>query len=78
MLAQLGLDPSGYKYSRNLLAPQAYPFAFYSYPNAAAVVSEAGVSIMNLQSRQFVAGDTLSRNKELLQAYLQEITTVLK
>ena len=44
VLAQLGLDPSGYKYSRNLLAPQAYPFAFYSYPNAAAVVSEAGVS----------------------------------
>ena len=78
VLAQLGLDPSGYKYSRNLLAPQAYPFAFYSYPNAAAVVSEVGVSIMNLQSRQFVAGDTLSRNKELLQAYLQEITTVLK
>lgn len=77
VLAQLGLDHSGYKYSRNLLANPVTPFAFYSYPNAAAVVSGEGVSIMNLQSLQFITGDTLTQNKELLKAYLQEVTTEL-
>ena len=77
VLAQLGLDHTAYKYSRNLLAMPAKPFAFYSYSNAAAVVSEEGVSILNLQSRQFIAGDTLQENKQLLKAYLQEITTEL-
>lgn len=77
VLAQLGLDHSGYKYSRNLLANPVTPFAFYSYPNAAAVVSGEGVSIMNLQSLQFITGDTLTENKELLKAYLQEVTTEL-
>lgn len=78
VLAQLGMDNTPYKYSRNLLAGSEFPFAFYSYPNAAAVVSEEGVSVMNLQSMKFIVGDTLSRNKELLQAYLQNITTILK
>jgi phosphoglycerol transferase MdoB-like AlkP superfamily enzyme len=77
VLAQLGVDHSAYKYSRNLLANPAKPFAFYSYSNAAAVVAEEGVSILNLQSGQFIAGDTLQENKQLLKAYLQEITTEL-
>ena len=78
VLAQLGIDHSGYRYSRNLLSTLAFPFAFYSYPNAAAVISDDGLSVWNLQSKQFIVGDTLSRNKELLKAYLQEVTTVLK
>lgn len=78
VLAQLGIDHSGYKYSRNLLSTLVFPFAFYSYPNAAAVISDNGLSVLNLQSKQFIVGDTLSRNKELLKAYLQEVTTVLK
>jgi hypothetical protein len=73
----LGLEHTGYKYSRNLLAKPNKPFAFYSYSNAAAVVSEEGVSILNLQSQEFIAGDTLNGNKQLLKAYLQEITTEL-
>jgi hypothetical protein len=77
VLAQLGVDHSAYKYSRNLLANPAKPFAFYSYSNAAAVVAEEGVSILNLQSGQFIAGDTLQEIKQLLKAYLQEITTEL-
>lgn len=78
VLAQLGIDHSDYRYSRNLLSTLAFPFAFYSYPNAAAVISDDGLSVWNLQSKQFIVGDTLSRNKELLKAYLQEVTTVLK
>lgn len=77
VLAQLGMDHSGYKYSRNLLANPAQPFAFYSYANAAAVVSGDGVSILNLQSGQFIAGDTLRQNTALLKAYLQDVTTEL-
>lgn len=77
VLAQLGISHSGYEYSRNLLAAPVEPFAFYSYPNAAAVVSEKGVTILNLQSKLFIAGDTIRRNQELLKAYLQKITTEL-
>ena len=37
-----------------------------------AVISalEEGVSILNLQSQEFIAGDTLNGNKQLLKAYL--------
>lgn len=77
VLAQLGIDHQGYKYSRNLLASPVRPFAFYSYPNAAGLITEDGVSVLNLQSRQFVRGDTLQENVDLLKAYLQEITTTL-
>ncbi len=77
VLNQLGMDHSGYKYSRDLLAPSTMPFAFYSYPNAAALISEQGISIMNLQSNQFIQGDTLEENKTLLKAYLQSITSEL-
>lgn len=75
VMAQMGLDYSGYRYSRNLLAGPVFPFAFYSYSNAAGIVSEAGTTVMNLQSRQWIKGDTLERNKRTLQAYLQNITT---
>ena len=77
VLAQLGLDHSSYQYSQNLLAKPAKPFAFYSYSNAAAVVTEEGVSILNLQSMELIAGDTLQDNVRLLKAYLQKITTEL-
>ena len=75
VMAQMELDHSAYKYSRNLLAQPAFPFAFYSFSNAAGVVSEAGTSILNLQSQQWVKGDTLERNNRVLKAYLQDITT---
>lgn len=75
VLAQMGIDHSGYKYSRNILATPVFPFAFYSFSNAAGVISEDGVSILNLQSLRFTTGDTLIRNNELLKAYLQGITT---
>lgn len=78
VLAQLGIDHSAYRYSRNLLSETSYPFAFYSYPNAAAIVSKEGVSILNLQSKQFIAGKDYQKNGQILKAYLQNITTRLK
>lgn len=73
LLAQLGLDHSQYPFSRNLLADIPKPFAFYSYPNAAGIVSEEGVSIMDLQSSHFMEGGELHKNTVLLKAYLQLI-----
>ena len=40
-------------------------------------LADEGVTILNLQSGQFIEGDTLQANKELLKAYLQDITTEL-
>ncbi|MEG0795662.1 MAG: sulfatase-like hydrolase/transferase [Odoribacter sp.] len=75
LLAQLDMDHSTYKYSRNLLANPIIPFAFYSYPNAAGVISEHGVSILDLQGLHFIQEDSLHKNNELLKAYLQSINT---
>ncbi len=75
LLAQMDLDYSPYKYSKNLLAKDVKPFAFYSYSGATGVVSEYGTSIYNLQSRQYIQTDSLNRNDELLKAWLQSIHT---
>lgn len=73
LLAQMGLEHAQYSFSRNLLADIPTPFAFYSYPNAAGLVSEEGVSIMDLQSNRFMEGGDLKQNTVLLKAYLQLI-----
>lgn len=78
LFAQLGIDHSAYKYSRNLLADDVIPFAFYSYSNAAGVVSEHGVSVLDLKSLEYTKTDSLNKNGELLKAYLQSVTTDLK
>lgn len=75
LLAQLGMDHSGYKYSKNLLASDVVPFAFYSFSGAAGVLSEHGTSVYNLQSREYIQTDSLNRNDELLKAWLQSIHT---
>lgn len=71
LLAQLGMDHSAYKYSKNLLAGELIPFAFYAYSNASGIVTEEGVTIYDLKSRHYLAGDSLTRNGELLKACLQ-------
>ena len=73
VLAQLGMDHSGYKFSRNLLADQVIPFAFFSYPNGAGVVTEKGSAYFSLQSQTFVEKDSVKEDGRLLKAYLQAI-----
>lgn len=75
LFAQLGLRHDQYKYSKNLLAEDVKPFAFYSYSGAAGVVSEYGTSIYDLKSRQYIRTDSLNHNDELLKAWLQSIHT---
>lgn len=71
LLAQLGIDHAAYRYSKNLLAEDTTPFAYYAYTNAVGMVTPAGVSILDLKSRQWIRGDSLTGNRRLLQAYLQ-------
>ena len=71
LMAQMGMDHSAYKYSKNLLAEDVIPFAFYAYSNAAGFISKEGISILDLQSNRFIEGDSLKYNGELLKAYLQ-------
>lgn len=73
VLAQLEMDHSHYRYSRNLLAGQLIPFAFYSYPSAAGVISEQGTSILDLQAFHYMEGDSIPSNDEALKAFLQII-----
>ena len=69
----IGMDHSGYKFSRNLLADQVIPFAFFSYPNGAGVVTEKGSAYFSLQSQTFVEKDSVKEDGRLLKAYLQAI-----
>lgn len=68
---QLGIDHSGYKYSRNLLADDVIPFAFYSYSGMAGVISQDGRSLFDMNGRHFIQGDSLYNNTQRFKAYLQ-------
>ena len=63
----------GYGFGRNLLADQVIPFAFFSYPNGAGVVTEKGSTYFSLQSQTFVEKDSVKEDGRLLKAYLQAI-----
>lgn len=71
LLAQLGMDASAYRYSKNLLDSSAVPFAFYAFSNAAAVVNEKGAYIYDLKTKANIGNDQDPRDGELLKAYLQ-------
>lgn len=76
VLAQLGMDHSGYKFSRNLLADSVVPFAFYSFANAAGIVTQNGVCIWDLQAQRLVRNDGDENDRKLLQAYLQAVSNL--
>lgn len=76
VLAQLGMDHSGYKFSRNLLADSVVPFAFYSFANAAGIVTQNGVCIWDLQAQRPVRNDGDENDRKLLQAYLQTVSNL--
>lgn len=71
LLAQLGIPHSRYRFSKNLLAEDAVPFAYYGMTGAAGMITPEGVAVMDLKSGKTVAGEGLERNLHLLKAYLQ-------
>lgn len=74
---QLDMDYSQYIFSKNLLSSTPIEeFAFFSYSDAASVVSKDGVLTYNLKSQTFSNEDSSSIVR--LKAYLQLINKVTK
>lgn len=71
LYAQLGMDASAFKYSKNLLNPSVIPFAFYAYPNAIAVVNGDGAYIYELGTKRNLGNNVNPEAGELVKAYLQ-------
>ena len=59
------------KFSKNLLAEQVVPFAFYGMTGAAGMITPEGVTVMDLKSGKVILGEGLEGNEHLLKAYLQ-------
>ncbi|MDR2130753.1 MAG: sulfatase-like hydrolase/transferase [Odoribacteraceae bacterium] len=78
LLAQLGMDYSRYRYSKNLLNPRARPFAYYAYSHAAALLDGRGACILDLKSRKSLGDTNDPESRATLEAYLQVIETEFK
>ena len=73
LLSQFDMDHSIYKYSRNLLADSIPQTAFYANPSVVGMVSQKGVTVYDVQGRNFLKGDSIKSNSLELKAYLQTI-----
>lgn len=73
VLSQLKIDHSAYRYSRNLLADSVPNMVFFANPGAVGVYSDKGVSIFDINAREFIEGEALHENCRALKAYLQTI-----
>ena len=78
LYAQLGMDASAFRYSKNLLDPSAVPFAYYAFSNAAAVVNEQGAYILDLRTGDNLGSNDDPRMGELVKAYLQVLDSDFK
>ncbi len=77
LLNQLGLDASGFRYSKNLLADSVTQFAFFSIPQSAGVVSEEGSAVMDLKGETWIeAYTTNEEDKESVKAWLQVVDAI--
>ena len=54
LLYQLGLDNSSFMFSRNLLAPQSYPFAYYAFTDGFGFVSHDDLFIWDHQGQRSI------------------------
>lgn len=75
LLAQLGLDHSTFRFSKDLLNPQVPHFAFFTMPDGFGMVSPDNRLIFDCQSSRTVLdeGTFPGRNLPLGQAYLQKL-----
>ena len=78
LLAQLEMDHSRYRYSKNLLNPRALPFAYYAYSHAAALLDERGACILDLKSGENLGDNNSSGSRATLEAYLQVVEQEFK
>lgn len=75
LLAQLGLDHSAFRFSKDLLNPQAPHFAFFTMPDGLGIVTPDNRLIYDCQSSRTVLdeGTSPGLNLPLGQAYLQKL-----
>jgi phosphoglycerol transferase MdoB-like AlkP superfamily enzyme len=71
LLAQLNVDNSDFKYSKNLLAKDVHQFAYYAYNNTIGFISLAGTTVYNLKTSTYLLGDSITTNLRPMKAYLQ-------
>ena len=67
LLHQLGLPVQAFGWSRDLLAPRARPFAYYSYTDGVGVVSPAGTVSFDNVSRRVSSRDAPVPDEQLRQ-----------
>lgn len=76
LLDAMGIDRSGYPFSRNILDPSVMPVAFMSTPVYSAVVDSTGVaSVYNIESKQFrnASSEPTTHADSINAAYIQTI-----
>ncbi|MDR0766491.1 MAG: sulfatase-like hydrolase/transferase [Odoribacteraceae bacterium] len=78
LLAQLDMDYSRYRYSKNLLNPRVLPFAYYAYSRAAALIDGRGACILDLKGGENLGDNDDPRVRVTLEAYLQVIEAEFK
>jgi phosphoglycerol transferase MdoB-like AlkP superfamily enzyme len=75
LLRQLGLPDTAFPWSRDLLAPHPFPFAFYCYNNGFGAVSAAGAVAFDNVSRQVTNRSALVPSIQLeLGKAMQQLT----
>lgn len=78
LYAQLGMDASAFRYSKNLLDASSIPFAFYAFGNAAAIINEEGACIYDLRTKKNIGSNQNPNTLELVKAYLQVLNQDFK
>ncbi|MCC8173417.1 MAG: LTA synthase family protein [Odoribacter sp.] len=71
LFAQLGLDYSAYKYSKNLLAGDVKPFAYYAFSNNIGMIRESGTEVFELSANTNILTDSTDIESKYVKAYLQ-------
>ena len=78
LYAQLGMDASAFRYSKNLMDASSIPFAFYAFGNAAAIINEEGACIYDLRTKKNIGSNQNPNTLELVKAYLQVLNQDFK
>ena len=82
ILAQMGIDFSDFRFSRNVLSDTyKYPFSFYTFSNGLCFIDSTGITLYDDDSGQCLINDPvgsdlrLDRGKAILQTLYDDLET---
>ena len=81
LLAQMGVDHSAFRWSRNVLSPSyRYPFVWHTYDNGFSVIDSTGFWAYDFDAQRVIANETTDpqRLERMGKAILQATTKDLK